>query len=140
MHLIYGDRLQETQNLVSQRTHRNTGWDNRGTQSGAGKQRIYCRIDDQQQRKGFGLTGSFYILIYILQVKLRCRLHHVGEGEVENPAWFIQEAEPVWEHERDELLDMNRAPPNKAIRESKELQNHIENYNKWKIDREIRLA
>jgi len=74
------------------------------------------------------------------KLKLRCRLHHVGEGEQENTAWYVQQAEPVWEHEREELLDMNKAPPNKALRENKDLKPHIDVYNKWKIEREVRLA
>ena len=76
----------------------------------------------------------------IFQLKLRCRIHHIGEGEVENYAWYVQQAEPVWEHERNELLDMNKAPPNKGLRENKELKAHVDVYNKWKIEREVRLA
>ena len=83
--------------------------------------------------------SSFYFSLNF-QLKLRCRLHHVGEGEQENTAWYVQQAEPVWEHEREELLDMNKAPPNKALRENKDLKPHIDVYNKWKIEREVRLA
>ena len=57
-----------------------------------------------------------------------------------NNAWFVKQAEAVWEHEREELLDMNRAPPSKSLRENKELHSHIDIYNKWKIEREVRLA
>jgi len=74
------------------------------------------------------------------KLKLRCRLHHIGEGEVENSAWFLQQAEPVWEHERDQLLDMNKAPPSKIQRESNDFKEYIDIYDKWKIEREIRLA
>ena len=52
----------------------------------------------------------------------------------------LTQAEPVWEEERAELLDMNKAPPNKGLRENKELKAHIDVYNKWKIEREVRLA
>merc|ERR1711915_145522 len=74
------------------------------------------------------------------KLKLRCRIHHIGEGEVENSTWFLQQAEPVWEHERDQLLDMNKAPPSKIQRESNDLKEYIDIYDKWKIEREIRLA
>lgn len=84
-------------------------------------------------------ASSFYFSADF-QLKLRCRLHHVGEGDVENQAWYVQQAEPVWEEERQELLDMNKAPPNKVLRESKDLKPHIDVYNKWKIEREVRLA
>ena len=59
---------------------------------------------------------------------------------MDNPAWYLQQAEPIWEHERDQLLDMNKAPPNKAQRENKEFKDQVDIYNKWKIAREIRLA
>ena len=59
---------------------------------------------------------------------------------MENSAWFLQQAEPVWEHERDQLLDMNKAPPSKIQRESNDFKEYIDIYDKWKIEREIRLA
>ena len=64
----------------------------------------------------------------------------MGEGAVENSSWFVQQAEPVWEAERQQLLDMNKAPPSKGLRENKDLKPHIDVYNKWKIEREVRLA
>ena len=41
---------------------------------------------------------------------------------------------------RQTLLDMNRAPPSKKMKESKELKNDIEAFNLWKYEREQRLA
>jgi hypothetical protein len=35
---------------------------------------------------------------------------------------------------------MNRAPPSKKMKESKELKNDIEAFNLWKYEREQRLA
>ena len=86
------------------------------------------------------LAAPVGVLISYFQLKLRCRIHHIGEGEVENSTWFLQQAEPVWEHERDQLLDMNKAPPSKIQRESNDLKEYIDIYDKWKIEREIRLA
>jgi len=74
------------------------------------------------------------------KMKLRCRIHHIGEGEVEEKGWYIKQAEPVWEEERQELLDMNRAPPGKKLKEKKELKEDIDAYNVWKYEREQRLA
>ena len=74
------------------------------------------------------------------KLKVRCRIHHIGEGEVENRGWYLQQAEPVWETERQELLDMNKAPPNKNLRSMKEFKKDIEIYDKWRNEREERLA
>ena len=75
-----------------------------------------------------------------------------------NPGWYIKQAEPVWESERyvlinqmenifenecpfrQALLDMNRAPPSRKLKEAKELKNDIEAFNKWRFERDIRLA
>ena len=59
---------------------------------------------------------------------------------MENKGWYIKQAEPVFESERQELLDMNRAPPNKNITMQKEFQPHVEAYQQWKNERENRLA
>lgn len=74
------------------------------------------------------------------KLNLRCNIHHVGEDSVRNPVWYLKQAEPVWESERQTLLDMNRAPPSKKMKESKELKNDIEAFNLWKYEREQRLA
>ena len=97
-------------------------------------------INNKEKVKSDSTPPSTLYFSLEFQLKLRCRIHHVGEGEVENHGWYVQQAEPVWENERKELLDMNKAPPNKWLREIKELQPHIEVYNKWKIEREVRLA
>ena len=60
--------------------------------------------------------------------------------QVVNKAWYLQLAEPVWESERQELSDMNKAPPSKALRETKEYQPLIEKYELWRNAREERLA
>jgi hypothetical protein len=54
--------------------------------------------------------------------------------------WFVRAAEPVWEHERIELLDMNRATPNKKQRENKALAGEVEKFERWRLEREERLA
>ena len=41
---------------------------------------------------------------------------------------------------RQELLDMNRAPPNKTLKEATELKEHIEKFHEWKYEREQRIA
>eukprot|EP00092_Neocalanus_flemingeri_P035550 GFUD01038695.1.p1 GENE.GFUD01038695.1~~GFUD01038695.1.p1 ORF type:complete len:289 (-),score=64.81 GFUD01038695.1:37-903(-) len=74
------------------------------------------------------------------QLKLRCRIHHIGEDAVKNYGWYIKQAEPVWESERQDLLDMNRAPPSRKQKESKEFAADIEAFNQWKYEREQRLA
>jgi len=74
------------------------------------------------------------------KLKLRCRIHHIGEGAVQEKGWYLKQAEPVWEAERQELLDMNRAPPGKKLKEKKEFKADIEAYNSWKFEREQRLA
>jgi len=72
------------------------------------------------------------------QMNLRCRIHHLGNPHKQY--WFLDQAEPVFESERQQLLDMNRAPPSKLMRETKELKDDIEKFNKWKYERELRLA
>jgi len=114
------------------------------------KHRIWCHHDHIDIPGGIiegpnlELENKEFIAVLTVnnkeKLQLRCRLHHVGEGEVDNPAWYLQQAEPIWEHERDQLLDMNKAPPNKAQRENKEFKDQVDIYNKWKIAREIRLA
>ena len=39
-----------------------------------------------------------------------------------------------------ELMDMNKAPPSKLLRETKEFQPLIEKYETWRNEREERLA
>ena len=39
-----------------------------------------------------------------------------------------------------ELMDMNKAPPSKLLRETKEYQPLIEKYETWRNEREERLA
>jgi hypothetical protein len=38
--------------------------------------------------------------VLMLQLNLRCNIHHVGEDSVRNPVWYLKQAEPVWERER----------------------------------------
>lgn len=76
------------------------------------------------------------------KLKIRCRIHHL-ELDDQIPKvdrWYLRAAEPVWEEERRELLDMNRAPPNLAQRKDKSLSKEVEKYEQWKRDREERLS
>ena len=114
------------------------------------KHKVWCDASDIEipggviQGPDLRLENREFIAVLTVNDKeklmLRCRIHHVGEGEVENKAWYLQQAEPVWEHERQQLLDMNKAPPSQAQLNVKEYQPHIEAYQKWKNEREIRLA
>jgi len=74
------------------------------------------------------------------KLQLRCVVHHMGENAVKTPGWYLKQAEPVWESERQALLDMNRAPPSKRMRETKEFNEDVEAYDNWKLEREQRLA
>jgi len=114
------------------------------------KHKVWVKLEDIEIPGGkiegpdMDLENKEFIAILTLNGKdklnLRCRLHHVGEGQVTNVAWYIKQAEPVWEHERQALLDMNRAPPNRKLKESKEFKEDIEAFNKWRFDRDLRLA
>jgi len=110
--------------------------------------------DDQIEIPGGQISGpdtnlenkEFIAIITINnheKVKIRCHIHHIVEDEyrVEKVShWWLRFAEPVWEHERSELMDMNRAPPNKKQREDKSLAEEIEKWKQWKREREERLA
>jgi len=76
------------------------------------------------------------------KLKIRCRLHHLGqEGEAPKlKQWFFKAAEPVWEHERQDLLDMNRAPPNKEQRADASLAEELRAYELWRQAREERIG
>ena len=114
------------------------------------KHKIWCSEEDieipggQIQGPDMELENKEFIAIlkinYKEKIKLRCRLHHIGDNEVVNKAWYLQLAEPVWEHERQELKDMNKAPPSKLLRETKEYHPLIEKYELWRNEREERLA
>ena len=114
------------------------------------KHKIWCSEEDieipggQIQGPDMELENKEFIAILKInnkeKIKLRCRLHHIGDNEVVNKAWYLQLAEPVWEHERQELKDMNKAPPSKLLRETKEYQPLIEKYELWRNEREERLA
>jgi len=77
------------------------------------------------------------------KVKLRCRIHHLLDDTCDTKrtdSYYLTMAEPVWEHERSQLLDMNRAPPNKKFKEDKSLSEYIDKFDKWRREREERLA
>lgn len=79
------------------------------------------------------------------KLDIRCRIHHrpteLGEeSETQLKCWFLRLAEPVWEEERQRLLDINMAFPNWKQREDKELTEDIKKYDLWKAEREKRLA
>ena len=104
------------------------------------KHKVWCSEDDIQipggriQGPDTELENKEFIAVLTInnkeKLKIRCRVHHIGEAEVwgvhgltqllkydsikvENKAWYLQLAEPVWEHERQELSDMNKAPPSR---------------------------
>jgi len=114
------------------------------------KHKVWCSEEDIEIPGGkiegpnMDLENKEFVAVLTInnkeKLKLRCRIHHIGEGETENKGWYIKQAEPVFESERQELLDMNRAPLNKNITMQKEFQPHIEAYQQWKNERENRLA
>jgi len=114
------------------------------------KHKVWCREEDLEIPGGviegpnMDLENKEFISVLTInekeRLKLRCRIHHIGPSEVINRRWYIQQAEPVWEKERQELLDMNRAPPNKTLKEATELKEHIEKFHEWKYEREQRIA
>jgi len=76
------------------------------------------------------------------RVKVRCRIHHLAtepERQIKLESWYIRQAEPVHEHERQELLDMNKQPPSYRISSNKALKDDMEAYHQWKVDRQQRL-
>eukprot|EP00088_Acartia_fossae_P069582 TRINITY_DN9122_c0_g1_i10.p1 TRINITY_DN9122_c0_g1~~TRINITY_DN9122_c0_g1_i10.p1 ORF type:complete len:296 (-),score=43.28 TRINITY_DN9122_c0_g1_i10:66-953(-) len=73
------------------------------------------------------------------KIKIRCRLHHITSDPLKEPfykrAWYIQIAEPIFESERQELLDMNRQPPSKKLRTTKGLEDTVHQFENWRLDR-----
>jgi len=114
------------------------------------RHKVWCKEEDIEIPGGRiegpdpGLEGKEFVALLTVNNKeklhLRCRIHHVGEGQQLTKAWYLRPAEPVWEEERQTLLDMNKAPPNKNMREVKEYQGLVQHYDKWKAEREERLA
>jgi len=77
------------------------------------------------------------------KVKVRCRIHHISKlahEKIELKAWYFHPAEPVWEHERQELIDMNRQKPSRKLRENSKMKSLNEQYQHWKIEREERIS
>jgi len=114
------------------------------------KHKVWVKSEDIELPGGkiegpdMNLENKEFVAIVTLnnqeKVNLRCRIHHVGEGAVVNHGWYIKQAEPVWESERQLLLDMNRAPPNKKLREIKDLKEDVDAFNEWRFERDLRLA
>jgi len=80
---------------------------------------------------------------HLEKIKIRCRIHLYTddiERQMKIPFWYHKMAEPVWESERLELLNMPRAPPNERQKQQKELNEDIEKYVAWKNERELRLV
>jgi len=76
------------------------------------------------------------------KVKLRCRIHHHtfdADRQISLPSWYFRQAEPVWEAERQTLLDMNRQPPSYKLRTNTKLAPDMAAYKQWKSDRLDRL-
>lgn len=77
------------------------------------------------------------------KVQVRCRIHHKSEDPdhaVAPPFWYFPLTEPIWEHERQALLDMNRSPPHEKILKEKSWAAEVKKYREWKIAREHRMA
>jgi len=76
------------------------------------------------------------------KIKVRCRIHHLSaspEKTVKLESWYFREAEPVWESERQQLLDMNRQPPSWKLLNNSKLSEEVEKYKSWKTAREERI-
>jgi len=79
---------------------------------------------------------------HLEKLKIRCRIHHHTddfERQIKTPFWYHKMAEPVWESERLELINMAKAPPNEKQQKIPELKTDLENYFAWKKERELRL-
>jgi len=77
------------------------------------------------------------------KVKIRCRIHHftkIAHERINLKSWYFYPAEPVWEHERQELLDMNRLKPSRKLREDVKLKSLNQQYQQWKREREERIS
>jgi len=95
------------------------------------------------------LDGKEFVSVvdvsHLEKLKIRCRIHHYSNEREQNrdaelsPAWYLKMAEPVWEHERLELLNMSKAPPSRKLNKEPGLKKEIEEYNQWRREREIRL-
>ena len=53
---------------------------------------------------------------------------------------FSRASEPVWEHERQQLIDMNKQPPSFKLLTTSKLEKDVQIYKQWKLDREKRLG
>lgn len=77
------------------------------------------------------------------KVKVRCRIHHLStdpDRAIRLESWYSRLAEPVFEHERQELLDMNRQKPSWRILHNPNLEAEMERFKEWKNEREMRLS
>jgi len=108
------------------------------------KHKLWVKTEDieipggQIEGPDMSLEGKEFIAVISINneetLPLRCVVHHCGENAVKTPGWYIKQGEPVWESERQALLDMNRSPPNKKMREIKEFKEDIEIYDKWRVE------
>lgn len=76
------------------------------------------------------------------KIQIRCRIHHLAtspDRAITQESWYFRQAEPVWEAERQQLLDMNRQPPSYRIETNKKLKEELEKYKIWKTTREERI-
>jgi len=99
-----------------------------------------CGPDMELQNKEF---IAILTVSPLEKLKIRCRLHHYTDDpdrSLNKGHWYHNMAEPVWEAERQELLDMNKAPPSEKQKIMKELQPDLEKFTQWKQEREGRLA
>jgi len=116
------------------------------------KHRVWADVDKIEIPGGeisgpdLSLENKEFIAILTMndfeKVKIRCRIHHhtsEPERAIRLQSWYARQAEPVWEHERQELLDMNRQPPSFRIKSNKKLAEDVEKFYQWKNEREKRL-
>ena len=74
------------------------------------KHKVWVKSEDieipggQIEGPNMALENKEFIAVMTInskeKLKLRCRIHHIGEDAVQNRGWYIQQAEPVWETER----------------------------------------
>merc|ERR1711915_1095824 len=76
------------------------------------------------------------------KIKLRCRIHHISQDPeriIRLDNWFDRLAEPVWEHEREELFNLNREQPRKSSLKDDQMKTELEKMKDWRTKREENL-
>eukprot|EP00088_Acartia_fossae_P034792 TRINITY_DN35754_c0_g1_i1.p1 TRINITY_DN35754_c0_g1~~TRINITY_DN35754_c0_g1_i1.p1 ORF type:complete len:294 (-),score=38.94 TRINITY_DN35754_c0_g1_i1:202-1083(-) len=117
------------------------------------KLKTWCKTEDieipggQISGPNLSLENKEFVAILTVnkfeKIRLRCRIHHLAttpDKKIDLPSWTFRAAEPVWEHERQTLLDMNRVPPSWTQKHNKDLADEVDKYAQWKLDRQERLG